>query len=70
MTLLFGLLGFALGALAGIVALAALNAAGSPYNMQLALRVGALPGAALGMIAGVVMTAVFERRAKPAGYSH
>jgi hypothetical protein len=70
MTALFTLLGFALGALAGIVTLGALNAFGSPHDMHLALPLGALPGAAVGFVTGLVMNRVFERRAKRARYSH
>lgn len=70
MTALFTLLGFALGGLAGILTLAALNAVGSPRDMHLALPLGALPGAAVGLVTGLVMNQVFERRAKRARYSH
>lgn len=70
MAALFTILGFALGALAGIVTLVALNALGSPHDMHLALPLGAIPGAAVGFVTGLVMNRVFERRAKRAWYSH
>ncbi len=70
MTALFTVLGFALGALAGIVTLGTLNALGVPHDMHLALPRAALPGAGVGFVTGLVMNRVFERRAKRARYSH
>jgi hypothetical protein len=59
---LFTILGFALGALIGILSVSILRLAAIPVNMQNALWFGALPGGVLGGIAGLVIITISERR--------
>ena len=66
---LFTILGFSLGLLLGIVATAALNATGiTRQSMQAALWAFAIPGAVLGLIAGLVVMAVTETRASNSSF--
>jgi hypothetical protein len=63
-TVLFTILGFALGGLLGIISLSVMRAAQLPLDMENALWFGAVPGGVLGMIAGAVIITVSERRAR------
>jgi hypothetical protein len=58
------MLGFALGALIGILSVNILRMAAIHVNMQGALWFGAVPGAVLGMIAGATIIAISEQRAR------
>ena len=61
-TVLFTILGFAVGGLIGVVSITIMRAAHLPINVQQALWFGAVPGAVLGAIAGVMVIAISERR--------
>jgi hypothetical protein len=63
-TLLFTILGFAVGGLIGVVSISIMHAAHLPINVQEALWFGAMPGAVLGMIAGVVIITISERHTR------
>ncbi len=61
-TLLFTILGFAVGGLIGIVSISAMRAAHLPVDMQNAIWFGAVPGGLLGSIAGFVLITISEKR--------
>jgi hypothetical protein len=63
-TVLFTILGFAVGALIGILGVSILRMAAIPVNMQNALWFGAIPGGVLGCIAGLVIISISETRAQ------
>jgi hypothetical protein len=62
-TVLFTILGFAVGALIGILGVSILRMAAIPVDMQNALWFGAVPGGVLGGIAGLVIIWISEKRA-------
>jgi hypothetical protein len=62
-TLAFGILGLGLGGFFGIIGVSIINLAGQPINMYMALFAGALPGAAVGLLVGLVVMIRFERKA-------
>jgi hypothetical protein len=63
LTVLFTILGFALGGLIGILSITLMRAAHILIGIQDAIWFGAVPGAMLGCIAGLVIISVSERRA-------
>jgi energy-coupling factor transporter transmembrane protein EcfT len=62
-TVLFTILGFALGGLIGVVSISIMRAAHIPIGVQDAIWFGAAPGGLLGCITGLVIITVSERRA-------
>ncbi|MBZ5567565.1 MAG: hypothetical protein LAN64_06905 [Acidobacteriia bacterium] len=64
-TVLFSILGFAVGGLLGIVSIAVMRAAHIPIKVQDALWFGAVPGGVLGAIAGAAIITISERRSRP-----
>ena len=62
-TFAFGVLGFAFGGLLGIIAISVINLAGAPTDMSMALFAGAMPGAVIGALVGLVVIVRSERRA-------
>jgi hypothetical protein len=62
-TVLFAMLGFAIGGFIGLLSILLMSAAHIRTNLQDALWFGALPGCALGSLAGLVIIAVSEKRA-------
>jgi hypothetical protein len=62
-TFAFGVLGFAFGGLLGIIAISVINLAGAPTDMSMALFAGAMPGAVIGVLVGLVVIVRSERRA-------
>lgn len=62
-TILFTMLGFALGGLIGVASISIMQAAHLPISLQDALWFGAIPGAVLGFVAGLVVITISERRA-------
>lgn len=66
LSIAFGLIGFALGGLLGIIMTALTNAAGmTQQSMLAALWVFAIPGGIFGVIAGAVVTVLQDMRARP-----
>jgi pilus assembly protein TadC len=63
-TVLFTLLGFAVGGFLGVVSVIVMRAAHLPISVQGALWFGAIPGGVLGMIVGRVIISVSEKRAR------
>ena len=61
-TALFTMLGFALGALIGILSVSIMRIAALPVNLQNALWFGAIPGGVLGCLAGFVIITISESR--------
>ncbi len=57
-------LGFAVGGLLGIIVLGTLNASGASRNMYEAVYLFALPGAAVGALAGLGFMLWSERKAR------
>jgi hypothetical protein len=62
-TAAFAVLGFALGGLMGIVAIAVINLAGERTDMVMALFAGALPGAGIGLAVGFIVMVRSEMKA-------
>jgi len=62
-TFAFGVLGFAFGGLLGIIAISVINLAGAPTDMSMALFAGAMPGAVIGVLVGLVVIVKSEHRA-------
>ena len=62
-TVAFGVLGLAFGGLLGIIAISVINLAGAPTDMSMALFAGAMPGAVIGALVGLVVIVRSERRA-------
>jgi hypothetical protein len=62
-TLLFTILGFAVGGFLGIVSIVVMRTAHIPLNVLDALWFGALPGGALGCVVGLVVVSISEKRA-------
>ena len=62
-TVAFGVLGFAFGGLLGIIAISVINLAGAPTDMSMALFAGAMPGAVIGVLVGLVVIVRSEHRA-------
>lgn len=63
-TALFTILGFAVGGFLGVVSVIAMRAAQIPINVQDALWFGSVPGGVLGMMVGLVIISVSEKRAR------
>ena len=61
-TVAFAVLGGGVGALMGIIGVAVTNAAGVPTDMQMAICAGAMPGAAISAVVGLVVIIVSERK--------
>jgi hypothetical protein len=62
-TVAFGVLGLGLGGLLGIIAISVINLVGEPTDMYMALFAGAMPGAVIGALVGLVVIVRSERRA-------
>lgn len=62
-TVAFGVLGLAFGGLLGIIAISVINLAGEPTNMSMVLFTGAMPGAVIGALVGLVVIVRSETRA-------
>jgi hypothetical protein len=62
-TFAFGVLGLGFGGLLGIIAISVINLAGEPTDMYMALFAGAMPGAVIGALVGLVVIVRSERRA-------
>ena len=62
-TVAFGVLGLGFGGLLGILAISVINLAGEPTDMSMALFAGAMPGAVIGALVGLVVIVRSERRA-------
>ena len=62
MTAAFGVLGLGLGGLMGILAVSIMNLAGQQIDMEMALFAGGVPGAAIGVLVGLVIIVRSERR--------
>ena len=62
-TVAFGVLGLAFGGLLGIIAISVINLAGEPTDMSMALFTGAMPGAVIGALVGLVVIVRSESRA-------
>lgn len=65
-TVLFGILGFAIGGFLGIISVVIMRAAQLPIGMQGALWFGAVPGGVLGCLGGLVVITISEKRAQRA----
>lgn len=63
-TVLFTILGFALGGLVGILSVSIMRMAAINANLLNALWFGAIPGGVLGMMAGAIIITVSETRAR------
>ncbi len=61
---LFAMLGFALGGLIGVVSVIVMLAAHLPVSLQNAIWFGAVPGGAIGCLAGIVIITISERRVR------
>jgi hypothetical protein len=62
-TVAFGVLGLAFGGLLGIIAISVINLAGETTDMSMALFAGAMPGAVIGVLVGLVVIVRSEHRA-------
>ena len=62
-TFAFGVLGLGFGGLLGIIAISVINLAGAPTDMSMALFAGAMPGAVIGVLVGLVVIVRSEHRA-------
>ncbi len=63
-TALFAMLGFALGGLIGVVGIIVMLASHLRVNVQNAIWFGALPGGAIGCLAGLIVITISERRTR------
>lgn len=61
-TVAFGVLGMGVGGLMGIIGISIMNAAGIATDMDLAIFVGALPGAVIAAVVGLVVIVRSERQ--------
>ena len=62
-TIAFGVLGMGVGGLLGIISISVINLAGELTDMSMALFAGALPGAVIGALVGLVVIIRSERSA-------
>ena len=62
MSAAFGVLGLGLGGLMGILAVSIMNLAGQQIDMEMALFAGGVPGAAIGLVGGLVVMVNSERK--------
>ena len=62
-TVAFAVLGLGVGGLMGIIGVSIMNAAGAPTDMEMAIFVGAMPGAVIAAAIGLVVIVRSERKA-------